>query len=93
MEHICKGHQENLLSGLHLSVDELFGDCILCSWQKKAYCPPLGPFVGPFKVSKTGDNYRVEDTGTDSRIATCYDPDNAAIVAAALNHYAKSKEA
>lgn len=48
----------------------------------------VAPFVPPFGYEKSGDGYRVADSGTDSRIATCHDQRNAALVANALNLYA-----
>jgi len=34
------------------------------------------------------DNFRITDTRTDSRVATCYQIENAKMVCAALNVYA-----
>lgn len=45
------------------------------------------PYVGPFGYSKHGDSYRIEDTGTDTRVATCYLQGNAEFVTRMLNGY------
>ena len=41
----------------------------------------------PLKPPSNGTDHRITDTRTDSRVATCYDHDNARMVCDALNAY------